>query len=58
MVKVARDQNRPIASYRVINFTECLGINTPEQLRLVEEAIDMFPQNVVVSGEPSPVTKS
>jgi UDP-N-acetylglucosamine diphosphorylase/glucosamine-1-phosphate N-acetyltransferase len=74
MVKIAKDQGRPVSTFEVKEFTECLGINTIEQLRMVEEAIDMSTpvsdnmsdkisaqmpaQKVVVRGEPRPVTKS
>jgi UDP-N-acetylglucosamine diphosphorylase/glucosamine-1-phosphate N-acetyltransferase len=40
MIKIAKDQNKIITAYPVKNIVECLGINTPEQLKMVEDAID------------------
>jgi UDP-N-acetylglucosamine diphosphorylase/glucosamine-1-phosphate N-acetyltransferase len=40
MIKIAKDQGNIVAAFPIQNLVECLGINTPEQLRLVEEAIE------------------
>jgi UDP-N-acetylglucosamine diphosphorylase/glucosamine-1-phosphate N-acetyltransferase len=39
MVKIAKDQGQIVAAYPINALTECLGINTPEQLRMVEQAL-------------------
>jgi bifunctional UDP-N-acetylglucosamine pyrophosphorylase/glucosamine-1-phosphate N-acetyltransferase len=40
MVHIAIEQGRHVDSYAVTNVVESLGINSPEQLHMVEEAID------------------
>ncbi|MBX4198118.1 NTP transferase domain-containing protein [Candidatus Parcubacteria bacterium] len=39
MVKIATDQGLRVAAYPIQQMAECLGINTPEQLLMVEEAL-------------------
>lgn len=39
MVHMAKEQGLVVAAYPIQGLIECLGINTPEQLRMVEEAI-------------------
>jgi bifunctional UDP-N-acetylglucosamine pyrophosphorylase / glucosamine-1-phosphate N-acetyltransferase len=39
MVKKAKDQNKVVAAYPIESITECLGINSPEQLRMVEASL-------------------
>jgi bifunctional UDP-N-acetylglucosamine pyrophosphorylase / glucosamine-1-phosphate N-acetyltransferase len=39
MVHLAKEQGAHIDSYVITNPIECLGVNTPEQLKMVEEAI-------------------
>lgn len=40
MVKIANDQGKTVTAYPVENIAEGYGINTPEQLRMVEDAIN------------------
>jgi bifunctional UDP-N-acetylglucosamine pyrophosphorylase/glucosamine-1-phosphate N-acetyltransferase len=46
MVHMAKEQGRHVDSYVITDIVECLGINSPEQLKMVEDAI------VDVSGYP------
>jgi bifunctional UDP-N-acetylglucosamine pyrophosphorylase/glucosamine-1-phosphate N-acetyltransferase len=39
MVHVAIEQGRHVDSYVITNVIECMGINSPEQLKMVEDAI-------------------
>lgn len=39
LVQMAKQQGKVVAAFPITNFTETLGINTPEQLKMVEEAI-------------------
>jgi bifunctional UDP-N-acetylglucosamine pyrophosphorylase/glucosamine-1-phosphate N-acetyltransferase len=39
MVHIAIEQGRHVDSYAITNVVECLGINSPEQLKMVEDAI-------------------
>jgi bifunctional UDP-N-acetylglucosamine pyrophosphorylase/glucosamine-1-phosphate N-acetyltransferase len=39
MVHIAKEQGKMISAYAIADMVDCLGINTPEQLKLVEEAI-------------------
>jgi UDP-N-acetylglucosamine diphosphorylase/glucosamine-1-phosphate N-acetyltransferase len=39
MVHMAIEQGRHVDSYAITNVVECLGINSPEQLKMVEDAI-------------------
>lgn len=39
MVHMAIKQGRHVDSYAITNVVECLGINSPEQLKMVEDAI-------------------
>jgi bifunctional N-acetylglucosamine-1-phosphate-uridyltransferase/glucosamine-1-phosphate-acetyltransferase GlmU-like protein len=39
IVQLARDQNKKVVASQISNIDECLGINTPEQLKMVEEII-------------------
>lgn len=39
MIHMAKEQGRTVAAYPIQGLVECLGINTPEQLKMVEEAI-------------------
>ncbi|MCC2630260.1 MAG: glmU [Candidatus Paceibacter sp.] len=47
MVHMAIEQGRHVDSYAITNVVECLGINSPEQLAMVEEAIQE-PEAVLV----------
>lgn len=40
MIGIAKAQGRHVDSYAITNIPECLGVNTPEQLKMVEDAID------------------
>ncbi len=48
MVAIAKDQGRHVDSYVISEITECLGVNTPEQLKMVEDALDMQLDQVIV----------
>jgi len=39
MIALAREQGKKVAAYIIQDPAECLGINTPEQLKIVEDAI-------------------
>lgn len=39
MIHIAKEQGRHVDSYAITNIPECLGVNTPEQLKMVEDAI-------------------
>jgi bifunctional UDP-N-acetylglucosamine pyrophosphorylase/glucosamine-1-phosphate N-acetyltransferase len=39
LVHMAKEQGRHVDSYVITNVVECLGINSPEQLKMVEDAI-------------------
>jgi bifunctional UDP-N-acetylglucosamine pyrophosphorylase/glucosamine-1-phosphate N-acetyltransferase len=39
MVYMAKEQNRHVDSYVISEISECLGINNPEQLKIVEDAL-------------------
>jgi bifunctional UDP-N-acetylglucosamine pyrophosphorylase / glucosamine-1-phosphate N-acetyltransferase len=39
MVQIAKEQGLVVAAYPIQSLTECLGINSPEQLRMVEAAL-------------------
>lgn len=40
MIKIAKDQGKVVTAYPVENIVEAYGINTPEQLKMVEDAIE------------------
>ena len=40
MVKIATDQGLPVAAHIIADTSECLGINSPEQLMIVERALE------------------
>ncbi len=39
LIQIAKDQGKVVTAYPLNNVTECLGINTPDQLKMVEDAI-------------------
>ncbi len=39
LIKIAKDQREIVTAYPIQNIVECMGINTPEQLKMVEDAI-------------------
>ena len=39
MIQLARDQDRKVVASVIENIDECLGINTPEQLKMVEDTL-------------------
>jgi bifunctional UDP-N-acetylglucosamine pyrophosphorylase/glucosamine-1-phosphate N-acetyltransferase len=38
-IQMARHQGKTVAAFPIDNLIECMGINTPEQLKLVEETL-------------------
>lgn len=42
MAQIAKKQGRHVGSYIIKNIPECLGINTVEQLHMVEEALESY----------------
>jgi bifunctional UDP-N-acetylglucosamine pyrophosphorylase / glucosamine-1-phosphate N-acetyltransferase len=39
MIGIARSQNKIVAAYPLTDIIECMGINTPEQLQMIEQAL-------------------